>query len=245
MRSLHVQEITIIETMAMGSPLERGGGGAALDFLVLFTASRKWPTVLNVAFALFMAKVPWVDGLADDDIHIVFSTDCSGYQNWQAEALAYSALMVGQQGHITRIVSNCPDDADFAMMRRSSYPNYHVHITPKFSLDEGREYFPYYNKPLGVDHWIKNAVPAVSQSVVVLLDPDMVFVQPIRPDGVKNKDYILYTGHRKKSEVSDAVREGHPVGQQYLIGSGWVNFKRDLICGPGSPCTTVSKLVSK
>mmetsp|Transcript_20761 Transcript_20761/g.36957 ORF Transcript_20761/g.36957 Transcript_20761/m.36957 type:complete len:531 (-) Transcript_20761:184-1776(-) len=178
-------------------------------------------------------------GLEDDDIHIVFSTDCGGYQNWQAEALAYSALMVGQKGHITRIVSNCPDDADWAMMRRSNFPNYHVHITPKFDLDDGREYFPYYNKPLGVDHWIKNAVPPVTQSVVVLLDPDMVFVQPLRPDGVKNKDNVLYTGRQNKEDVSDAVREGHPVGQQYLIGSSWVNFKRDLICGAGSPCTTV------
>lgn len=178
--------------------------------------------------------------LPDDDIHVVFSTDCSGYQNWQAMALSYSALMVGQKGHITRIVSNCPDDADFAMMRRSSFPNYHLHITPKFSLDEGREYFPYYNKPLGVDHWIKHAVPPVTQSVVVLLDPDMVFVQPIRPDGVRNKDNILYTGRRPRSEVTDAVYEGHPVGQQYLIGSSWVTFKRDLICGTGSPCTRVS-----
>mmetsp|Transcript_16848 Transcript_16848/g.32924 ORF Transcript_16848/g.32924 Transcript_16848/m.32924 type:complete len:535 (-) Transcript_16848:350-1954(-) len=194
---------------------------------------------LPLAFCVLALWTTEVSGLADDDIHIVFSTDCGGYQNWQAMALSYSALMVGQKGHITRIVSNCPDDADFAMMRRSSYPNYHLHITPTFSLDEGREYFPYYNKPLGVDHWIKNAVPAVTQSVVVLLDPDMVFVQPIRPDGVRDKNNILYTGRRQKSEVTDAVSLGHPVGQQYLIGSGWVTFKRDLICGAGSPCTTV------
>eukprot|EP00954_Amorphochlora_amoebiformis_P002812 221000-Amorphochlora_amoeboformis.AAC.1 len=193
---------------------------------------------LGLAISLLRAEA--VPDTPDDDIHIIFSTDCGGYQNWQAAALTYSALMVGQKGHITRIVSNCPEDADYAMMRRSVFPNYHLHITPKFSLDEGQEYFPYYNKPLGVDHWIKNAVPAVTQSVVVLLDPDMVFVQAIRPDGVRNKKNILYTGHRDQSEITDKVYEGHPVGQQYLIGSTWVSFQREKICGDGSPCAKVT-----
>eukprot|EP00954_Amorphochlora_amoebiformis_P023037 1357493-Amorphochlora_amoeboformis.AAC.1 len=191
-------------------------------------------------FLLLLSWLRFVWSISEDDIHIVFSTDCGGYQNWQATALTYSALMVGQKGHITRIVTNCPDDADFAMMRRSLYPNFHVHITPNFTLDEGSTYFPYYNKPLGVDHWIKNAVPPVTQSVVVLLDPDMVFVQPLRPDGVKNKDNILYTGYRTRRDVNDSVYEGHPVGQNYAIGSNWVSFKRDLICGSGSPCTEVN-----
>ena len=44
--------------------------------------------------ALFLPSFTAVAGLNDDDIHIAFSTDCGSYQNWQAEALAYSALMV-------------------------------------------------------------------------------------------------------------------------------------------------------
>jgi hypothetical protein len=45
----------------------------------------------------------------DDDIHIVFSTDCGGYQHWQSMLTSYSAARVGQKGRVTRIASGCTD----------------------------------------------------------------------------------------------------------------------------------------
>ena len=44
-----------------------------------------------------------------DDIHIVFSTDCSPYQDWQTLVLFHSATVVGQKGSITRIASGCDE----------------------------------------------------------------------------------------------------------------------------------------
>ena len=41
-----------------------------------------------------------------DDIHIVISTGCSGYQNWQSEVLLYSWAKVKQPGRITRLLFN-------------------------------------------------------------------------------------------------------------------------------------------
>jgi hypothetical protein len=60
------------------------------------------------------AGVGVVEGLPavprnDDDIHIVFSTDCSGYQHWQSMLTSYSAARVGQKGRVTRIASGCTD----------------------------------------------------------------------------------------------------------------------------------------
>ena len=89
----------------------------------------------------------------DGNVHVVFSTDCSAYQDWQSEVLWYSALMVQHRGLITRIASGCSEE-DAARVRRSvevkqqAYlPFARVHFTPKFSKDKktGKEYH-FYNK---------------------------------------------------------------------------------------------------
>ena len=41
------------------------------------------------------------------NVHLVFSTDCSGYQHWQGIALWFAAKEAGQKGPITRIASGC------------------------------------------------------------------------------------------------------------------------------------------
>ena len=40
-----------------------------------------------------------------DDVHVVFTTGCSGYQNWQSETLLYSWARVKHPGRITRIIA--------------------------------------------------------------------------------------------------------------------------------------------
>lgn len=43
--------------------------------------------------------------LGEDDIHVVFSTDCTNYQAWQAVVLFHSAILSGHTGPITQLVS--------------------------------------------------------------------------------------------------------------------------------------------
>ena len=50
--------------------------------------------------------------LAEPNYHIVFSTDCSGYQKWQSYLLFYSAYKVQQPGTITRIASGCTEEEE-------------------------------------------------------------------------------------------------------------------------------------
>ena len=88
-------------------------------------------------------------------LHVIFSTDCSTYQQWQSYLFFYSAYAIGQPGYITRIVSGCDDDDDDDDAGGSSsskkkkedeellWHNIHVrhvmsdrfriHFTPKFS----------------------------------------------------------------------------------------------------------------
>jgi hypothetical protein len=178
-----------------------------------------------------------------DEIHVVFSTDCSAYQDWQTLLLFHSAKVVGQKGPITRIASGCDDAQKTALITlyKQLYPMYHVHFTPDFKQDaKSNKKYDFYNKPWGMKHWLEHAEPPIPDDIVVaLLDPDMVFLRPLttRVRGEPN----LLTSKAGADFVFDKVVEGHPVGQTYGLGAPWTNdnhakFNRHRICGEGSPC---------
>ena len=79
-----------------------------------------------------------VDASEISDIHVIFSTDCSPYQDWQTLVMFYSATAVGQKGPVTRIASGCDDEKKQTLtdLYKKLYPNYHVHFTPDFKRDE-------------------------------------------------------------------------------------------------------------
>ena len=76
--------------------------------------------------------------VADDDFHIIFSTDCGTFQDWQSLVVFHSASLVGQKGPITRIASGC-DDAKkevLTQLYKKLYPMHRIHFTPDFKKDE-------------------------------------------------------------------------------------------------------------
>lgn len=77
------------------------------------------------------------DGPDTSDIHVVFSTDCGEFQDWQTLLLFHSAMIVGQQS-VTRIASGCDETKKKVLFQlyRELHPQYHVHFTPDFSRDE-------------------------------------------------------------------------------------------------------------
>jgi hypothetical protein len=72
------------------------------------------------------------------DIHVIFSTDCSTYQDWQTLVVFHSATAVGQKGPITRIASGCDEEKKKILTDtyKKLYPQYHIHFTPDFKKDE-------------------------------------------------------------------------------------------------------------
>ena len=72
------------------------------------------------------------------DMHVIFSTDCTTYQDWQTLVLFHSAMTVGQKGPLTRIASGCDEAKKKALseLYRKLYPQYHVHFTPDFKKDD-------------------------------------------------------------------------------------------------------------
>ena len=85
-------------------------------------------------------------------MHVVFSTDCTFFQDWQTMLVFYSAMAVGQKGAITRIASGCDEakQATLVALYKKLFPKYHVHFTPDFKKDKksGKKY-DFYNKPYG------------------------------------------------------------------------------------------------
>ena len=169
------------------------------------------------------------------NVHIIFSTDCSPFQNWQSVVVYYSAAAVGQEGPITRIASGCSEEEQESLrkMHQDLSPQFRVHFTPDYSLDEktGKRYL-FFNKPRGLLHWATNA--HFNETIVALLDPDMLLLSPIT--GTFPPGNFLVSRDWKPGEEWAKVEKGRPAAQQYGLGSHWLSFRREYICGAGSPC---------
>ena len=96
-----------------------------------------------------------IERLDEPELHIVFSTDCTYFQDWQSIVLFHSARTVKQKGKITRIASGCT--ADKAKQLKELYiklfpdKQYYIHITPNYKRVKRRRWqeYDFYNKPFG------------------------------------------------------------------------------------------------
>jgi hypothetical protein len=62
-------------------------------------------------------------GGTDRGMHLVLTTDCTPYQQWQSQALIHSARQVGQRAPITMIVSGCENNQT---LMRAFHPEIHA-----------------------------------------------------------------------------------------------------------------------
>lgn len=194
-----------------------------------------------------------VEDVANDDlIHIVFSTDCSFFQDWQTLLVFHSAVTVKQKGQITRIASGCDEfkQKELLELYQKLFPQYHVHFTPDFKMDsKTKKKYDFYNKPYGLHHWLQYAQPAIDPGVIVILiDPDMILLRPFTLAFAQNPaNLFLPTFNPKKDPIPTVIMKGHPIAQLYGLGAPWTvdktarNFNRTAICGVDSPCMKVTR----
>ena len=181
------------------------------------------------------------------DVHIVFSTDCSGYQHWQSLAAYYSIKRSGHLGPVTRIASGCKPSEQAQIVSEvekmdSAQSRFRVHFTPSFAIDGG---YKYSNKPGGLNHWITNA--KIDEPVIALIDPDMMLLRPITPElgaGLIavhvssdriSADMVEYKDERGVAQILRKkklpglplrVQDGMAAGQHFGIGTLWVSSGR-------------------
>ena len=131
---------------------------------------------------------------ADDDMHFIYSTGCTRFQQWQSMAVLLSAQEVGQRGRITHIVTGCEDtdtaaegkiathqkgDADIVVSRETwreeeRFAGVSVYFAPPAEMAKT---FPWMNKPFAFAHWLKRQPP--KESIIVIIDPDEYFIRPL------------------------------------------------------------------
>lgn len=93
-------------------------------------------------------------------------------------------------------------------------------------------------------HFLENAHPPLQENTIIaLLDPDMVFLRPLTPH-IKGDISVLYD-KAIKEPIIDTIGLGHPVAQTYGLGAPWTNdnhkkFNRGKVCQEGSPCLRVT-----
>ena len=183
-------------------------------------------------------------------VHLVFSTDCEVFQDWQSVVLFHSAMLVNQPGNITRIASGCSEvkKTQLIQLYNKLFPQYTIHFTPDFKKDSktGHKYH-FYNKPYGLYHWLTHSTPRLTNdTIIVLLDPDMVILRPITAH-IQSLDNILNHKHTRVPELPEYVSRGYPVGQLYGLDAPWArsppmkHFNRTRICGVNSPCLRESE----
>lgn len=166
----------------------------------------------------------------DDSIHIIFSTDCSKFQDWQTLLLFHSASVVHQTGgeggggSVTRVASGCnrKRKQELVTLYRTLYPSryhYHVHFTPDFKLDKKtKKKYDFYNKPHGVLHWLEHSSEArrlPPGAVVALIDPDFVFLRRLSPRMAGQANTLLSFEGLETGRMIDRVGKYHPVAQYY------------------------------
>lgn len=194
-------------------------------------------------------------------VHIVFSTDCSRFMQWQSLVLLDSAARVGQRGVVTRLVAGCHESSSKASLSReevlrtharlhSSYPFVtHIHFTRDFNSDfhpkAAKAYFRFANKPMSILDWLEHHGDEFKENhahndedvLVVCIDPDFVFLRPL------DLWTLAQTTNGDPWDDRATVRNmrGKPTAQQYGLGAKWLEFHLDQICGRDSPCLRVTR----
>lgn len=182
--------------------------------------------------------------------HVVFSTGCSTYQDWQSYVAFYHVMKSGQEGHVTRIASGCTgtDLRDIYSIFEdeigSMSPKHHLHLTPDYSKVHKGRAFKYFNKPFGMRHWMQYALgypenhAQHDDSIVILLDPDQILLRPFTNDFTNSSEKYRVKEHKLK------VEHGSPFAQQYGYGLQWKD-KVDLNHVFNGEPTPVSNMTRK
>jgi hypothetical protein len=185
-------------------------------------------------------------------MHIVFSTDCSFFQDWQTLLVFHSAMTIKQPGKITRIASGCDEmkQKELTTLYTKLFPQYHVHFTPDFKMDaKTKKKYDFYNKPFGLHHWLLNAQPSIPDGeIIILLDPDMILLRPFTLNIGEDPGRLFLSSFQiEKEPLPKQIGKGFPVAELYGLGAPWTqdikhnrNFNRTDICGSNSPCTKVT-----
>lgn len=78
-----------------------------------------------------------------------------------------------------------------------------------------------------------------------MTDPDFLFLKPFDAAALHISDGdSAPSSAREESQAMIQRLKGHPRGQSYGLGYGWLRFDRAKMCGPDSPAAKVGAIVT-
>ena len=201
--------------------------------------------------------------IRNDHHHLIFSTSCDSKQDWQGYLFFYQAMIVGQDryGNITRIVSGCDPmeekevQEQFDSLIQPMSKKFHLHFTPQYGKVPGKSWqlTKYWNKPFGIKHFLEHVLGFPDQAseehqdtIIILVDPDMLLLQPIVND-FSNFPLEVWTDHvrhQPRDTIRNKVAHGKPIAQLYGFGNAWlkaVDKNLTYVVGPDSPVHKVGR----
>lgn len=165
------------------------------------------------------------------EYHLVVSTGCNTYQDWQSYVLFYHAVKSGQVNgkslsYVTRVVSGCNEDQAKTMndihariIEPIAPGKFFIHHTPDYSRVKPKLVYKFFNKPMGYRHWMINALrypynhQKYDNTTFILMDPDQVILRPFTNDFTHETE--RWGGpFRDKRQVTI----GQPFAQEYAFG---------------------------
>ena len=112
--------------------------------------------------------------------YALYSTSNSEYQSWQCELLDATFRWVGQPGRLVRL---CSEDPAQPTRLFDSSETAEVLCLPSWAENEATgDFWPIANKPASMKLWLESDSCARDADVILFLDPDMVFLEPVELD---------------------------------------------------------------
>jgi hypothetical protein len=164
------------------------------------------------------------------NFHIVFSTGCSDFQDWQSYAFFYHVLNSNQPGNITRVASGCSAENEvllrhqFASQIQPMSDRFYLHVTPDYA-HVANDTYKFFNKPYGLHHWMEYGLKyqenraLYEDTIFIILDPDEIIVRPFSQDYAMERMAWHDEPHSHYS-----IQKGQPMSQLYGFGSNYASL---------------------
>lgn len=138
-----------------------------------------------------------------DDLHFVFSTDCTNFMTWQTEVFAHHFYRYMPDIPLTRLVSGeCEEGVDLKKIH-NRWPSMQFHYCEDARKGPaGTDNWRFYNKPFAVTSWLKNV--ELEESMIVLLDMDMIVFKPFD-----------LAQMQREYNWEHIPKKGHPAGMNF------------------------------
>jgi len=171
------------------------------------------------------------------NVHWVFTTDCSVYMWNQGNLLLASALHVQQPGDFTWIMVGCQTQEQKQETLKLAHPRARVWHTPDKRLfhpksKEPHKTFQASNRPAGIGAWWRETSP--TNVAIGILDPDEMFMRAVHlVDAPRSYQGGTDESHRGPWET-DAVQPNIANAALYGIGcipKRWTDQQLRDICG--------------